>query len=145
MLNERRTTHAGNSRAMTFDFEPVAIEQARKALDEPAIAFYGRYVPVMPPVFRRRPESERDKRLTAESFEWLHDLPRHERPFKLALQFPRIVNKLADIWADHKQTAAYLTDLLVDRRGNRRGFPAAVVGDLLRLRAYQAQQDGASH
>jgi hypothetical protein len=143
MLNRLRNSRI--SRFMGLDFEPVEIAQARKVLDEPVTLRGSSYVSPQAPSYRRRPESERDKRLTPEAFQWLHELPRHERPVQLALQFPRIVNKMADIWEDEKATTSYLQELLVDHRGNRRGFPAPVVGDLMRLRAYQAKQEGSAH
>jgi hypothetical protein len=143
MLNRLRNSRI--SRFMGLDFEAVDIAQARKVLDEPVQVHGGTGYAAATPQYRRRPESERDKRLTPESFEWLHEMPRHERPIQLALQFPRIVNKMADIWHEQKTTEAYLQELLVDHRGNRRGFPVPVIGDLMRLRAYQAKQDGAAH
>lgn len=143
MLNRLR--HSRLSRFMGLDFESVDIAQARKVLDEPMTIRGGSGYVAPPPFYRRRPETDRDKRLTPDAFQWLHEMPRHERPIQLALQFPRIVNKLADIWPDNMATTAYLQELLVDLRGNRRGFPAPVIGDLMRLRAYQASQDGSAH
>lgn len=142
MLNR---LHSRISRFMGFEFEPVDIEQARQVLEE-APPIYGAVTRhESAPRWRRRPETERDRRLTAVSFKWLYDLPREERPIQLAIQFPRIINKFADIWRDDQATADYLVELLVDRRGNRRGFPTAVVEDLLRLRAYQARREEMAH
>jgi hypothetical protein len=52
--------------------------------------------------------------------------------------FGRIANNLAANWSDPEVTVAYFSDLLVDTRGCRRGFPPQVVNELLTLQAYYA-------
>ena len=54
----------------------------------------------------------------------------------LLAKFPRIGNLLAVLWDDPNSTRRYLDDLLVDKRGNRQGFPLDILRELLALRAY---------
>jgi hypothetical protein len=44
-------------------------------------------------------------------------------------------------WEDRRACPAYFEELLMDRRGGRRGFPAEVRRDLSRLRNYWYSRD----
>jgi hypothetical protein len=90
--------------------------------------------------YQRRPERPEDHALGMLAIEWLKALPRRHRPEALALHFPRICNRFALLWPDPALTEAYFESLLVDRRGDRRGFPREVLTDLLRLNEYFVQQ-----
>ena len=70
------------------------------------------------------------------TFKWIARLPANVRPLQLLRQHPRIANTLAANWVDPAAFRACLYDLLVDKRGNRRGFPAVVRGELLALHQY---------
>jgi hypothetical protein len=65
---------------------------------------------------------------------WIDELPSHLRPIHLIEQFPRIVNLIALDWNDASATYKRFDTLLVDHRGGRRGFPAAVQCELEALR-----------
>ena len=52
----------------------------------------------------------------------------------LAKGLPHIVDRLAACWAAPFDVVDVLDDLLVDRRGGRRGFPADALAELLALR-----------
>ena len=67
---------------------------------------------------------------------WLRELPVEVAPAELAVEFPRILNLVAHQWRDRRFCPNYLDDLLVDRRGGRRGFPAAVYSEIQALRNY---------
>ena len=60
------------------------------------------------------------------------------QPLALLQSFPRVANALARLWQDDSAAALYLDELLVDRRGGRRGFPPEIHNELLTLRAYRA-------
>jgi hypothetical protein len=75
-------------------------------------------------------------RLLPSSRVWLNSLPPSLRPIVLAVQYPRIVNLIAQQWDDAAACGAYLDDLLVGRRPDRRGFPDGVRQDILELREY---------
>jgi len=70
------------------------------------------------------------------TFKWIAGLPREVRPLELLKQFPRIANMLAQNWHDPAAFREYMFDLLIDRRGGRKGFPQNVRSELLRLRTY---------
>jgi hypothetical protein len=67
---------------------------------------------------------------------WVAKLPDEVRPIKLLKTFPRIANALARVWSHPAECQAYMEDLIVDRRGNRSGFPIEVLENLLTLRDY---------
>jgi hypothetical protein len=88
----------------------------------------------------RRPEREGDRALTGTTRHWFRRLPPRRRPSRLCMLFPRVANRIAWCWHDVALSAQVLEDLLVDRRGGRRGFPPAVVRELQRLREFNDQQ-----
>jgi hypothetical protein len=67
-----------------------------------------------------------DKPLPA-TLTWVANLPAHVRPTTLLRDFARIANLIATTWGDSKES------LLADKRGNRRGFPADVLKELVAL------------
>jgi len=70
------------------------------------------------------------------TFKWVARLPENVRPLALLRSYPRIANALALTWRNPMAFRSCLYDLLVDRRGNRQGFPPEVLQDLLKLRDY---------
>ncbi len=73
---------------------------------------------------------------------WVDVLPVEIQPRTLLKQFPRIANIVARSWDDRDSVERYLSDLLIDRRGGRRGFPPDVQLELLTLREYVAGFSG---
>src|SRR6202171_4641998 len=71
-----------------------------------------------------------------ETFKWVASLPRKFRPLTLFLRYPRIINVMARTWRDPPTFRDYMFELLIDRRGGRRGFPGNVRRELLILRTY---------
>ncbi len=67
---------------------------------------------------------------------WASTLPPDARPSALLAKFPRIANLIAVLWQDPNSLRRYVDDLLVDKRGNRQGFPLDVLRELFALRAY---------
>ena len=67
---------------------------------------------------------------------WASALPNDARPSALLTKFPRIANLLAVLWQDPNSLRRYMDDLLVDKRGNRQGFPLDVLRELFALRAH---------
>jgi hypothetical protein len=67
---------------------------------------------------------------------WASALPDETRPIALLTKFPRIANLVAVLWQDPNSLRRYMDDLLVDKRGNRQGFPLDVLRELFTLRAY---------
>lgn len=75
--------------------------------------------------------------LSAEARNWCHSLPTAVRPLALCESFARLANRLALVWPDAELTDRFLDDLIIDRRGGRKGFPPAVMDELIRLRAFR--------
>lgn len=82
----------------------------------------------------RSPPLPQDLVLSSAARTWIDALPAHSRPNALAEHFPRIANRLALCWRDPTLTLQVLDQFLIDRRGDRQGFPAAVREDLIALR-----------
>ena len=70
------------------------------------------------------------------TFAWASNLPLEIQPRTLLYKFPRIANLIAAMWQDPNSIRRYVDDLLVDKRGNRQGFPVEVLRELFQLRAY---------
>lgn len=85
----------------------------------------------------RRAPRECDRAINGTTRHWLRRLPPRRRPLRLCMHFPHVANRIAWCWGD---SAQLLQDLLVDRRGGRRGFPLPVVRELQRLREFNGQQ-----
>jgi len=69
---------------------------------------------------------------------WIATLPAEFRPTAVGETFPRIANALAEQWSRPEALTSYLSELLVDTRGGRRGFPVKVLRELHTLRAFYA-------
>jgi hypothetical protein len=84
----------------------------------------------------KRRKSEPANGLLKPTFAWASTLPVEAQPRSLMYKFPRIANLLAAMWPDPNSFRRYMDDLLVDKRGNRQGFPVDVLKELFELRAY---------
>ncbi len=67
---------------------------------------------------------------------WLGTLPNETRPRALTEQFPRLANPIALNWNSPSDCSAFISSLMLDRRGGRRGFPGDVLQDIHNLRVY---------
>jgi hypothetical protein len=74
--------------------------------------------------------------LNSETREWLATLPASVRPQLLAVDFARVANALRLTWGRPDVCLDYFDDLLIDRRGDRLGFPAEVVIEIAVLKDY---------
>ncbi len=61
-------------------------------------------------------------------------------PIQLCRHHPRLANQLAQTWHDAVVADAFLRELMVDRRGDRRGFAPRVVAEIARIQRYNAQR-----
>jgi len=71
------------------------------------------------------------------TLKWIANLPQDVKPLALLRQFPRIANLMALTWNEPASFKAYMDELLIDRRGNRQGFPKAIRQELLALREFR--------
>ncbi|HXU92529.1 MAG TPA: ankyrin repeat domain-containing protein [Gallionella sp.] len=71
----------------------------------------------------------------------LHILNNREQnyPHALERQYPRILSKIMELW-DSPASEEYFVDLMVDKRGDRAGFPPDVASDIIYLSMVHARQ-----
>jgi len=125
----------------SIDFEITDFDQARQVLNDlpPGV---GR-VKTLEPGFweqQRRKPTPTDRALTGAAMDWVIALPPALRPHATCEHFPRVVNAIADAWADTAFSLQVLDHMINDHRGGRRGFPAAVQHELVALLAHQRAQ-----
>jgi len=113
----------------SLEFERISIEEANKAIDRRV-----RPGTVKDWDSERRPAPPEP--LTDAAAAWLGTLPFAVRPRALARQFPRIANRLCELWKRPAQCDPYLKQLIVDERGGRKGFPPEVAAELSTLVAH---------
>lgn len=77
-----------------------------------------------------------DTPLHERTFKWLATLPPTIRPMATARRYPRIVNRIGDLWSHCEYTRLFLQSLLNDRRGGRRGFPGEIRKELEAVQQY---------
>jgi hypothetical protein len=54
----------------------------------------------------------------------------------VADQYPRLMNRVAELWDKPKELEAYFAELITDSRGNRQGFPFKVLKEVNLLRVF---------
>jgi len=74
--------------------------------------------------------------LQERTFKWLATLPTEVRPMATARQYPRIANRIGDLWGYCEYSRLYLQGLLNDRRSGRTGFPTVIRQELETLQKY---------
>ena len=115
-------------------FETTDFADARRALDEPPAGLeVARLLREPGWSGRRRPPEPTDHAMLGRTVDRLLRLAPAARPTHLADAMPRIANALADRWSDTPAAAAYVGDLLIDRRGGRKGFPPEIKSELVML------------
>lgn len=117
-------------------FTKVTLEEAKAAMQSDAI--HTRTVAAPAPDWKRQrnPAPLPNLELSLTAFKWLAALPAKVRPHGLARHYPRIVNRLAEIWHRPLQCEAYLDELMMDKRGSRRGFPPEVAAEIAALKVH---------
>ena len=125
------STTPGSLDLGALEFELTDFNEARLALEEPPAGLEaasalrpGRWES------KRRPKVATDKALVGRTLDWIVALPEAVRPKTLADENPRIANALAECWDDAARASALIDDLLIDRRGGRRGLPPEIKEEL---------------
>jgi len=90
----------------------------------------------------RGPERPIDMAFSDIAKDWHETLPAPPCPAELCVAYPRVANRLALCWNDPALTERLLDDLLIGRRGKRKGFPRPVAEELLRLRRFHDHYRG---
>jgi hypothetical protein len=81
---------------------------------------------------RGAPRAELDQR----SKQILQTIPAEIRPTNIVANFPHIMNLVSKSWHEPKEFVKTLDELLIDDRGNRVGFPFAIIVELTDLREH---------
>ncbi len=90
----------------------------------------------------RGPQRAIDGVLSGIARDWFEAIPSPLRPAELCSAYPRVANRLALCWNDPLLTERLLDDLLIGRRGKRKGFPKPIAEELLRLRRFHDHYRG---
>ena len=119
-----------------FDFEITDIQEARRILDFESESQFEVATIARPEHWERlrRGKLPTDRALTGRAIDWLIALPPKLRPHDISVQFPRIVNALAEVWDEPERCQAAFDGLLCNGRRRRKGFPSAVQAELVALR-----------
>jgi hypothetical protein len=127
-----------------LEFEKVSLTDARKALEETGAAAYA--VPKKHEDWEARRTQSATEQLGEEAHAWMAEMPESVRPNQLALRYARLANRLCSVWGDQKKCERLLDDLMIDRRGGRKGFPLPVANELATLRDhyFRLHHDGKS-
>jgi hypothetical protein len=81
----------------------------------------------------RAPLIDDDRVMQSHTHAWLRGIPNGVHPKQLCRHYPRIANRIAMHWHDLPSVDRLLLDLMVDRRGNRMGFPPRIRHEIDRL------------
>jgi hypothetical protein len=88
----------------------------------------------------RAPLVDDDRVMLSHTHSWLRSIPNGMHPKQLCRHYPRIANRIATSWGDVPAVDRLLMDLMVDRRGNRMGFPPRIRQELDRLYGLHAKR-----
>jgi len=88
----------------------------------------------------RAPLIDDDRVMLSHTHSWLRSIPNGLHPKQLCRHYPRIANRIATQWTDVTAVDRLLMDLMVDRRGNRMGFPPRIRHELDRLYGLHAKR-----
>jgi len=122
----------GHSDPGALEFEKVSFNDARKALEETGPAAYA--VPKKVEDWEAKRSQAEPEPLNDATNTWLSEMPDSVQPRQLALRYARLANRLCKVWTDPVKCERLLDDLMMDRRGGRKGFPLQVANELATLR-----------
>ena len=101
----------------------------------------GTPAPATEPSWKRKSERRQDRVLAPATLAWAEQLPAELRPTQTLERYPWVANRLALGWDDAALTGRVFDDLLIDRRGGRKGYSRAVGAELVRLRHFRCHVD----
>ncbi|MEQ1685694.1 MAG: hypothetical protein ABL916_18765 [Burkholderiaceae bacterium] len=90
----------------------------------------------------RAPPGDADRVVLSATHLWLRRVPPPLHPKHLCRDHPHLVNRLALCWGDRERVELFIDDLLIDRRGGRRGLSDRVKSELQRLERFHALHPG---
>ena len=116
----------------SIEFQKISIADARREID-------GEPKQSDEQLWRCLRAHEENNVLLNTTLTWMAGLPKDVRPTALARRFPRIANSIAESWRRVARCEEYFDTLVVDSRGNRKGFPPEVAQELTNLRGFYAE------
>lgn len=113
-------------------FEKVSLQEAKAVLDR------NKETPVREKNWGaiREATAPRNTEITEQAWKWLESLPQQVQPGSILQRFPRILNKIAELWPRPAQCEKYLDALILDHRGSRKGFPPDVAKEIALLKTH---------
>lgn len=115
-------------------FEKVSIQEAKAVLDGISTTTPSR--PLKNWALLRATNNPNNSELTERAWQWLDQLPAPVQPGALVQQFPRITNKLAELWSTPHDCEKYLDTLMLDHRDGRKGFPPEIAMEIAHLKIH---------
>lgn len=112
-------------------FEVVSISEAKAVLDKDSVATKEEHWETS-----RRLANPSDMTLNEATYQWVLTLPVEVWPLWLMKYFPRIANQFANTWTHQLSCEALFIQLLMDHRGNRKGFPVDVSREIMVLKSH---------
>lgn len=111
-------------------FEKVSVQEAKAVLDG------NRAVPLPEKNWSiaRNASPAKNTDIIEMAWKWIDSLPKEVQPGSLIQRFPRIVNRLSELWPRPAQCEKYLDALIMDHRGSRKGFPPDVAAEIALLK-----------
>jgi len=91
------------------------------------------------PRWKRAPARDKDRVLLSKTHLWLRQIPSSLLPKHMCRHHPHLANRFADCWGDKGRLQELIDDLLIDRRGDRKGFSARVRGEIEQLELLHAR------
>jgi site-specific DNA-cytosine methylase len=88
----------------------------------------------------RAPLIDDDRVMQSHTHAWLRGIPNGVHPKHLCRHYPRIANRIAVNWEHLHVVDRLLTDLMIDRRGGRKGFTPRIRQELERLYTFHAKR-----
>ena len=122
----------GHSDPGSLEFEKVSFTDARKALEDTGPAAHA--APMKVENSEEKRSETASETLTDETTVWMSEMPESVQPRQLALRYARLANRLCKVWTEPLKCERLLDDLMMDRRGGRKGFPLHVANELATLR-----------
>lgn len=105
---------------------------------------YGYKRPVQETKISARPVptavTTRSAELTAGAVRLLDSLARKCPTWELSTRFPRVLNRIAEMWNDPNRAEHCFEELMLDARCTRAGFPSEVLNELVALRTFNASR-----
>lgn len=126
-----------NRPAMTDEipFEHVTPQEAKEAIKKAEAEAEAQSIAPRPRNHHRTPPPASAPNIKV-LMPWIAGLPAELRPHELIVHYARIANRLAELWKYPLACEKFMSELMIDERGDRQGFPDKVAHELAALHLY---------